>query len=45
MPNGRDPNKFIETPGRQLASTFENMVTEELRRINRGGSTQGRLFQ
>ncbi len=45
MPNGRDPNKFIETPGRQNAGTFERFVTEELRKVTGGGSTQGRLFQ
>lgn len=44
MPNGRDPNKFIETPGRQLASTFENMITDELRKAAGGTATQGRLF-
>jgi hypothetical protein len=37
----RKPNKFIETPGRQLASTFRSIVDEEVRKAT--GGTQGRV--
>ena len=32
----RKPNKFIETPGRQLAPTFRGIVDEELRKATGG---------
>jgi hypothetical protein len=34
----RTANKFIETPGRQLLSTFQNMVNEEVTKATRGRS-------
>lgn len=32
----RKPNKFIETPGRQLAPTFRSIVDEEIRKATGG---------
>lgn len=29
----RDPNKFIETPARQLSGSFQQIVTDELRKV------------